>query len=159
MKAHDAERAASAMALLAGLDGEWELANPSEEIPEGRAVFAVSSAGSVVREIMVPGTPHEMTNLYHMDGDVVVCTHYCAAGNQPRMVATEVAELDGSPGLVFELDSVSNFLEDHSHYMGGLTLVFVSEDRIDQRWTSFDASGETAGEMVFEMKRVRGHGG
>ncbi|MBN8552669.1 MAG: hypothetical protein J0L52_07220 [Caulobacterales bacterium] len=33
--------------------------------------------------------------IYHMDGDVLVATHYCPQGNQPRLVS------DGTPqGLI-----------------------------------------------------------
>lgn len=155
VKPQDGDHAQQTMALLHSLDGEWELVNTSEEMPEGRAVFAVSSAGSVVREIMVPGTPFEMTNLYHMDGDDVVCTHYCAAGNQPRMVAKAVTDVDGGKALDFEFDSVSNFVEGQDHYMGGVRLVFVDDDHFTQEWTSFNAKGEVAGELVFEMRRVK----
>lgn len=72
------------------LEGEWTLTGPDGQ--PGSIVFKTSSAGSVVRETMFPGQPHEMTNVYHMDGPTCVVTHYCAAGNQPRMRA---AKLDG----------------------------------------------------------------
>lgn len=153
-KAQNTQQATAVMSMLSKLDGEWVLANPTEEMPEGKSVFQVSSAGSVVREVMVPGTPYEMTNLYHMDGDDIVCTHYCAAGNQPRMVASGVSSVDGKPALNFEMDSVSNFVEGQDHYMGGLRVVFESDDRIRQEWTSFDAQGEVANTMTFVMERA-----
>ncbi len=153
-KVQNEAHASQAMAMLSKLEGEWELANPTEEMPEGKAVFAVSSAGSVVREVMVPGSPYEMTNLYHMDGNDIVCTHYCAAGNQPRMVATGVTTVEGMPALNFEMDSVSNFVEGQDHYMGGLRVVWENDDRIRQEWTSFDAKGEVANTMTFVMQRV-----
>ncbi len=153
-KVQNEAHASQAMAMLSKLEGEWELANPTEEMPEGKAVFAVSSAGSVVREVMVPGTPHEMTNLYHMDGNDIVCTHYCAAGNQPRMVAAGVTTVEGLPALNFEMDSVSNFVEGQDHYMGGLRVVWENDDRIRQEWTSFDAKGDVAHTMTFVMRRV-----
>ena len=30
----------------------------------------------------------DMISMFNLDGDRVVLTHYCAAGNQPRMVAS-----------------------------------------------------------------------
>jgi len=36
-------------------------------------------------ETMGAGSEHEMVNMYHMDGDDLVLTHYCAGGNQPTM--------------------------------------------------------------------------
>ncbi len=37
----------------------------------------VSAAGTVVMETMAPGTPHEMINMYHLDGDELVLTQPC----------------------------------------------------------------------------------
>jgi len=50
-------------------------------------------------------TDHEMTNVYHMDGPTLVMTHYCAAGNQPRLRAAS-----GTSGTIdFKTDSVTNW--------------------------------------------------
>lgn len=151
--AQDAEHKAEVMKLLASLEGEWRLVQEDGSLSKEVSVFRPSSAGSVVREIMMVGEPHEMTNLYHMDGDAVVCTHYCAVGNQPRMVAKELDHSDRGPMLDFMVDSVSNFTEGQEHYMGGLKLVFVDDDTIEQIWTSFDTQGEVAHQMTFVMKR------
>ena len=32
-----------------------------------------------------------MATLYHLDGDQLMLTHYCSAGNQPRMRAATVS--------------------------------------------------------------------
>ena len=87
-KASDAE-AAELLGRVKTLDGEWEMTGPDGE--KGYAVFKTMAAGSAVREIMFPGTAHEMTNVYHMDGPSLIVTHYCAAGNQPRMRATRAS--------------------------------------------------------------------
>ena len=55
---------------------------------QAASVFKVSSAGSVVWRTMLPGTPSEMKNMYHLDGVGVIATHYCAMSNQPRMRCT-----------------------------------------------------------------------
>lgn len=151
--AQDAEHKAEVMKLLASLEGQWRLVQEDGSLSKEVSVFKPSSAGTVVREIMMVGEPHEMTNLYHMDGDRVVCTHYCAAGNQPRMVAEKLEQTDRGPSLNFLVESVSNYVEGHDHYMGGLKLVFVDDETVEQHWTSFDAKGESAGEMVFVLKR------
>lgn len=138
---------AAAMDSLAQLEGTWEMEGPDGSAAE--ITFASSSNGSVVREVMFPGTPSEMTNLYHMDGDKLVCTHYCAAGNQPRMVASAM----GEDAFDFRIESVSNLLDSHDHYMGGLKLVMVDENTLEEHWTSLDQDGNVAGEMVFVLKR------
>ncbi|MGP1273470.1 MAG: hypothetical protein ACTS22_09055 [Phycisphaerales bacterium] len=151
--AQDAAHKAKVMELLTSLEGQWRLVQEDGSLSKEVSVFTPSSAGSVVREVMMVGEPHEMTNLYHMDGDRVVCTHYCAVGNQPRMVAEGIEETDRGPSIEFAVDTVSNFTEGQDHYMGGLTLVFVDDDTVEQIWTTFDKEGEVAGQMTFVLKR------
>lgn len=128
------------------LEGRW-----IAETPYGTSEhdFAVSSAGSVVREIMGPGEEHEMTNMYHLDGNTLVMTHYCGAGNQPRMRATGL--VDGA--LHFEADSVSDLKDPDEHYMGSMILRIVSDDVVEQHWISIEA-GETSEMGVFTLRRA-----
>lgn len=152
--AQNVEHKAKVMKMLAGLEGTWRMVQEDGSLSKEISVFKPSSAGSVVRELMMAGEPHEMTNLYHMDGDTVVCTHYCAMGNQPRMVAKEgVEQTDDGPAINFHVDSVSNYVEGHDGYMGGLKLVFVDADTVHQVWTSFNGAGEVASTMTFVLKR------
>ncbi len=114
---------------------------------QGIGRFAVTSGGAVVREVMFPGQKHEMTNMFHMDGDALVATHYCAGGTQPRMVARV-----GKPGeLVFKLDSVSNLTSKDGDYMGALTLKRVDTNTVQQTWTSFK-NGKSSSN-TFTLKR------
>lgn len=138
--------AKAGFANIQKLAGNWE---GTAFGMKATAVFAGSSAGSTVREIMAPGGEHEMTNMYHLDGDQIVVTHYCGAGNQPRMVSTMI-----TPGrIVFELDDISNYTGGPHGYMGRLELEFVNKDHVIQHWTNFD-SPET-GTAVFDLKRVK----
>ena len=133
---------------IKALAGTWrmEAADHPSEIR-----FEVTSKGSVVRETMFPGTENEMTNMYSLDGNSLVMTHYCAGGNQPRMRARA---FDGNQ-LVFEADGVSDLEASEDHYMGAITLVFVDENHIEQRWVSYDTATGEQGDMVFELTRVR----
>ena len=140
------------MSRFEALEGEWE-SQDAEGNWNTAAVFSVSSNGSVVRELMFPGAPHEMTNLYHMDGTNAVVTHYCAIGNQPRMIASEMIQTDDGPAIEFGFDSVSNLRPDHATIMGTLRVVFVDDNHIRQDWTAMTPDGETANEMTFNLRR------
>lgn len=130
------------------LAGEWEMVDD----PTNRTVFAVSSAGSVVREIMFPGDAHEMTNVYHMDGPDMLMTHYCAAGNQARMRA----KAGGQPGRIeFNFDDVTNLHDPNGHYMGQMTLVMLDPDHIRQEWRSYDKGQLMPEPAVFDFRRKR----
>jgi hypothetical protein len=145
--ASDAQRAAL-IERVKTLQGIWESDVGGHK---GQSVFAVSSAGSAVREIMDQGGPHEMTNMYHMDGPTLVMTHYCAAGNQPRMRA----RAGGDAGAIrFESDGVSNLLPSHQGYMGSMTLVFINEDTVRQDWV-YIADGKPGEPFSIVLRRKR----
>lgn len=146
--ATDAERAALIDRVKA-LRGAWAMHGADGSVI-GEAEFAVSSNGSVVREIMFKGSPDEMTNMYTMDGDELTVVHYCAIGNQPEMEA----EMDDAAGnqIRFELDDVGNFTGGDQSYMGGLTLVFVDANTLEQRWTHFE-KGKALPGMTITYKR------
>ncbi len=146
-EADDACRAALFDRVKA-MEGEWEAVDEAGNV-QGSSVFRVSSAGSVVREVMFPGAEHEMTNVYHMDGPTLVMTHYCAAGNQPRMRARPNA----APGtVVLEFDSVTNLTDPDGEYMGALTITIKDRNHATQTWTSYK-HGKPQGPTVFEIRR------
>ncbi|QDU65147.1 hypothetical protein [Engelhardtia mirabilis] len=131
---------------LSSLEGEWLL-----EVPGGEPLvseFKVSSGGYAVREIMMRGTPNEMTNLYTLDGNGVCMWHFCAAGNTPRMRADGMQ--DGS--LDFQFMDVVDLNEEDEHYMGGMKLVWVDENTIEQHWTTL-TEGEPDQGMVMRFTR------
>jgi hypothetical protein len=136
---------------IEALEGTWTMIDdPKSEIA---TVYKTTAAGSAVQEVMFPGMPHEMVNLYHMDGPNLVVTHYCAAGNQPTMVARSVStDADGAQVYRFDFKSVANYRPDQGHYMGNLTLRHKG-DRLTQTWVSLDDNGHETEPMVFEMTR------
>lgn len=148
----DAGRDADMLGGIAALEGTWTMLDENGEEITG-TVYKPTAAGSAVQEVMFPGTEYEMVNLYHMDGGDLVVTHYCAAGNQPRMVArgAEVGA-DGSRVYRFDFDSVSNLRPEHGHYMGNLMLT-IDGDALTQTWTSLDENGEPTEPVEFEMTR------
>lgn len=143
-------QAAAALDQVKALAGTWDILDDTGK-STGTTVFAVSSAGSSVREVMLQGQPHEMTNMYHMDGPTMVVTHYCAAGNQPLMRA---APADITPGrIAFRFDRASNFdPKAEGHVMGDLTLVMTDKDHLRQEWGSYE-QGKPAGKVNFELVR------
>lgn len=134
------------LSSMAALEGRWQGVAPDGS--QGSTVFTVSSAGSAVRELMLEGTEHEMTNMYTLDGNTLVMTHYCAGGNQPRMRATSVE--DGR--IVFRFDGVQDLKSPDELYMGELTIVRIDDDHIEEHWRAFRA-GELDHEMTIAMQR------
>lgn len=132
------------------LEGTWVMKDEKGQ-EHIASVFKVSSSGSVVREIMFPGTAHEMTNVYHMDGPTLVMTHYCAGGNQPRMRA-----IAGDANTIhLKFDSVTNLGSADQVYMGGMVMTFVSADHVTADWTSYQGGKEILPHTVFELHRQK----
>lgn len=131
------------------LEGKWQMQDDDGK-KELASVFQVSSNGHVVREIMFPGSPHEMTNVYHMDGKDLVMTHYCAIGNQPRMRAT------GASGnrIDFAFDSATNHTSPKQSVMHEMSLEITGPDTIVQHWRSTQ-DGKAQPETTFTLTRMK----
>lgn len=152
---HKASQAPSAaMDAIKKLAGTWEGTEAMPDGSKGSLVFKVTSGNSVVLETMMPGTEHEMTNAYHMDGKDLVFTHYCAAGNQPRLKAKDP---QAAKTIVFEFKDGTNMDPKVSGHMGSMTLTIVDDTHLKEEWRYFK-DGKTAGEpMVFEfVKKTKG---
>ena len=82
--AHDAT---SAFEALKSMEGTWKgtVSADGEEPRETTVTYRVSAAGHSVIQTFAPGSPFEMFSVYHMDGDELLMTHYCAIGNAPKM--------------------------------------------------------------------------
>jgi len=148
VQAATAQEKQATIGRVKSLAGTWNHVNDKGE-SHGQTVFAVGG-GNTVREVMFPGTTHEMTNMYHMDGTSIVCTHYCAMGNQPRMKAT------GAEGetIVFKLDRVSNLRSADEEYMGEMWLTFKDPNTIQERWMSFKGD-KVSSDMTFTLTRAQ----
>lgn len=131
-----------------GLEGTWEMAD-DKGAKQVAVVYRVVAAGSVVCEQMFPGSQHEMVNMYHLDGNRLLVTHYCASGNQPRMQAMSQPK---HGEIAFTSESVTNLAEPGGEYMGGLVLEMPDTDHLTQKWTSQKAGVETE-HATFAMTR------
>ena len=151
----DAQAAFDRLAEMAGTwtggaKGEGEAEGEAEGGKDVEHTFQVSASGSVVMETMNPGTDHEMINMYHLDGDDLVLTHYCAGGNQPRMRI--VPEKSSADRLVFDYDGGTNLDPATDGHIHGADLTF-GDGFVDSVWIAYNA-GEPAGEMAFHLTRV-----
>jgi len=139
----------AALERLKALSGTWTITAGSEGSEGATVTYKVTGAGSAVVETLFAGGPHEMVTVYHLDGDDLVLTHYCAAGNQPRMKAARGGDANT---LVFTLDGGSNFDPKKDMHMHEAVLKFIGPDQMHAEWQSY--TGTTKGERVqFDIKR------
>jgi hypothetical protein len=73
-----------------------------------------------------------MVSVYHLDGADLRMTHYCTAGNQPRMRAEppsgEVKQLR------FVFVDATNLAKSSDDHIRGLTITFQDKDHMTQEW-------------------------
>jgi hypothetical protein len=105
-RAEEKLSAQAAFDKLKGLSGEWTAQIEGHEGGHATITYRVTGGGKVVMETLFPGTAHEMVSMYHMDGDELRMTHYCAVGNQPRLKLDR--EASSAETLVFVFDGGTN---------------------------------------------------
>ena len=141
---HKAMTASPGFERFKQLAGEWTGAKGGKV----RSVFKVTSA---VEETMLPGTPAEMINMIHPDGDDIVLTHYCAGGNQPEMKAPDKA---AGNDVAFQFVRAGNLKSINESHMHNVTYTFIDKDTLRTTWTNYD-NGKPSGTVVFEYKRKK----
>ena len=70
---------------LKALKGEWIA--KVDDTTNVVVLYDVVSNGSTVMETIKEGEGAGMITMYHLNKNKVMMTHYCSAGNQPRMQA------------------------------------------------------------------------
>lgn len=141
------DSASTAFESLKGLVGRWE-GKPNEHGTPA-VEFKLTANGTAVMETMFPGSPHEMTNIYVVDGDRILMTHYCASGNQPRM---QLTQQDGNT-MKFEFLDATNLPSDKAMYMNGLTMT-IDGDKLTEKWTSMEGGKQSGEHAQFELTRA-----
>lgn len=141
--------AAARFDQLKRLVGEWQgTAKHGTSEFQTTVSYKLTSGGKTLMETQFGGTDHEMVTMYHLDGDNLVLTHYCAAGNQPRMKA----EPGTAEKIVFKFLDGTNLDPAKDMHMHDATIVLVDDDHIQSEWVSF-AKGKAIGSAKFDMKR------
>ena len=131
---------------LKTLNGTWE-----GKLPNGNAAkvaFRTTSGGSaLMSEIM---GEEDMITMFHMDNDRVLMTHYCGAGNQPRMQGK--MSPDGKT-ISFTFVDATNLSSPKAGHMQSLVITMPDVGHHSEDWT-FVQDGKEMKEH-FELARVK----
>jgi hypothetical protein len=135
----DAQKSFDKLKTLAGSwEGQVTSVPPDPEIENKhvQATLRVASMGnSLVHEMTAEGRPDHPITMLYLDGDRLLLTHYCDAGNRPRMVgkmspdekSVEFAFLDLSGGNQYgHMDHAVFTVIDANHHSEDWT--FMSPD-------------------------------
>ena len=131
----------AAFEKLKSLIGLWDESPWSDE-GGGRRVVQYRLTGdgtSLIEEFT--GDP-AMTTVYHMDGNELRMTHFCNAGNQPRMKATF---WDGGDSIQFEFVDVTNLSSPEAYHTRTLRVEFIDEDHVDLHFVGLKQGRDVPG--------------
>ena len=90
----------------------------------------------------------DMISMFHMDGDRLFMTHYCAVGNQPRMAASV------SPNgrvLTFNYVDATNLSAPDAGHMQQMILTVIDQNHHTEEWVFADHGREHR--VTFDLRR------
>jgi hypothetical protein len=154
MGAAEAPAADPAWTKLKTLVGEWKGRYEGHDAAgagEVRLSYDLVSSGTALLETMDSAHDATMITVYHPDGSRLMATHYCAGGNQPRLVASGLSP-DGK-SLTFRFLDATNVTDPKGELMDELVVTFVDADHFVQEWGSRTADKQRIG--TFRYTRVR----
>jgi hypothetical protein len=146
---HSRVDAKGAFERIKSLAGEWR--GSGDKAGEHLTYEVIAGGSSVIERDGAEGRPPMLT-VYHLDGDRLLLTHYCMAGNQPRM---EAREFDAKTGrLHFDFLDATNLANKDAGHMHTPTLYMSGADRLGAEWVYYVGGKATRTER-FEFTRVR----
>jgi len=122
---------ASGFDRLKTLVGTWE-ATGQQGRPLTNTIRLVSN-GTALEETFQSTEDDQMVTLYTPDGNRLAMTHYCAAGNQPRMESPAVT--GDQKEFDFSLTGITNLANPNSGHMRHLLIQIADQDHFTEKWT------------------------
>lgn len=140
---------------MKALSGSWEgrvtTVPPTPEM-DGKlmqvTLRTTSMGNALVHEMTSAGRPDDPITMFYLDSDRLMLTHYCDAGNRPRMVAKALP--DGKT-IDFEfLDVAGNMQYGHMHHA---EFTIVDTNHHVEEWTFM--AGDKPVRARFDLQRTK----
>ena len=141
--------AAAGFEKLKSLVGEWQ--SKSTEGPTVTVSYQLISGGTALMETLKPANEPGMVSVYHLDGDNLRMTHFCTAGNQPRMRAE--APSGDIKQLRFVFVDATNLAKSSDDHIHGVTITFQDKDHITQEWAVRERGKDSLNTLKLERKK------
>ncbi len=141
--------ATAAWNKLKSLVGEWEGKGDMGKVYLSYELIAGGTA--LVERERTDKTP-EMLTVYHLDGKRLVLTHYCMAGNQPRMEAKSFNP--GTGDLAFDFLDATNMPSPASGHMRSVSMKLIDTAHLSSEWRFFE-NGKMTMNVTAQYTRVR----
>ena len=132
-----ASQAQEAFTILKSLAGNWEghvttdmpVAAKVPDTPMHVSLRVTSRGHAMVHEMTSANSPDDPVTMFYVDGDRLLLTHYCDAGNRPRMTGT--ISPDGKT-VDFALVDVSGSMKEH---MDHAVFHLIDANHHTEEWT------------------------
>ncbi len=149
----DAQKSFDKLKTLAGTwEGPVTVQPPQPEMQGGKPItvtLRVTSMGNaLMHEMKSPDRPDDPITILYLDADRLMLTHYCDAGNRPRMVAK--GSQDGKT-VQFEFLDISGSTK-HGH-MSDAAFTVIDENHHTEEWTFM--MGDKPVHARFDLTRVK----
>lgn len=146
-----ASPAQDAFNRLKGLAGEWHgRIGDREKGEEATVIYRVTAAGHTVQETLFPGASYEMITMYFLEGGKLVLTHFCAAGNQPRMALTKKSTPDA---LDFNFIGGTNIKSRRDGHMRSARIRFEGANALAAEWDYFEGGKKSDTKKFFLTRK------
>lgn len=149
----DAQRAFETIKTLAG---SWQgrlSTTPKTPGIEGSAaqvsIRVTSRGNAVMHDLTVNGIPDNPITMFYLDADRLLLTHYCDAGNRPRMEAKFSA--DGRAVEFNFLDITGPAGKGHMHHA---LFTIIDADHHTEDWTLMMAGNQSV-QAHFDFHRAK----
>jgi hypothetical protein len=135
---------------MKSLNGNWEGKDSMGE-PVQVSFRPTAGGSAIMSEIQtaMKGHSEDMVTMIHMDGDHLLLTHYCAAGNQPRMQAS--ASADGKT-ITFNFLDATNLASPDAGHMHRVVFTFVDANHHTEDWQFQDHDKQIVAHFELQKK-------
>jgi hypothetical protein len=112
--------------------------------------YSLTADGSTLVEEFRPARGPTMMTMFSVDGDHLIATHYCSAGNQPQMATGPITRQEDN-AFVFSLVRVTGMKSPEDWHNTRLEVQLEDKNRLTQKWT-YRYKGKT-GTTIFHFAR------
>jgi len=131
--------------------GQLTTTPAAAEVEGSVAQFSIrvtSRGNALAHEFSVTGIPDHPLTMFYLDGGRLTLTHYCDAGNRPRMIGKLSPD-----GKTLEFDFVDLSGSDEHGHMNHAVFTFIDDNHHTEEWTYVPTGGAPV-RAHFDLRRT-----
>jgi hypothetical protein len=141
---------------LKTLAGDWQgqvTTDPQQPTMDGKLMHvslrSTSMGNALIHEMTATGRPDDPITMLYLDGDRLLLTHYCDAGNRPRMVGKIAAD-----GKTVEFDFLDVSGSTQYGHMHRAVFTSIDANHHTEDWTYMEP-GDKPVHAHFDLQRAK----